>query len=114
MCLVGYIFVVVQLKSTFIASMTSIGFWLDHLVGIGEFGIVAKMTKIFANTIKCHDMVRAKITNVHVGKQPMMVQNDHVVNCIYFFPPINPCAMCFILLGLVNFNQSAINKPNRP
>jgi hypothetical protein len=85
--------------------MTSIGFWLDHLVGIGEFGIVAKMTKIF---------VRAKITNVHVGKQPMMVQNDHVVNCIYLFPPINPCAMCFILLGLVNFNQSAINKPNRP
>lgn len=54
---IGYIFVVVQLKSTFIASMTTISFWLDHLVGIGEFGIVEKMTKIFANTIKCHEML---------------------------------------------------------
>jgi hypothetical protein len=57
MSLIGYIFVVVQLKSTFIASMTTIGFWLDHLVGSGKFGIVAKMTKIFANTIKCHEML---------------------------------------------------------
>jgi hypothetical protein len=39
-----------------------------------------------------HIMVQAKITNVYVDEQPMMVQNDHVVNCIYLFPPINPCA----------------------
>ncbi len=54
---VGYIFVVVQLKSTFIASMTTIGFWLDNLVGNGEFEIVAKIAEIFANIVKCHEML---------------------------------------------------------
>ncbi len=61
-----------------------------------------------------HIMIRARIINVYVDEQPMMVQNDNVVHCIYIFLPIKLCVMCFILLGLVNFNQNAINKPNTP
>jgi hypothetical protein len=61
-----------------------------------------------------HIMIKTKITNVYVDEQPMMVQNDNVVHCIDLFPPIKPCAMCFIMLKLANFNHSAINKPNTP
>jgi hypothetical protein len=32
-----------------------------------------------------HIMIRARITNVYVDEQPMMVQNDHVVHFIYLF-----------------------------
>jgi hypothetical protein len=61
-----------------------------------------------------HIMIRARITNVYVDEQLVMVQNDHVVHFILFFPPIKLCAMCLILLKLLKFNQSAINKPNTP
>ncbi len=60
-----------------------------------------------------HIVIKANITNVYVDEQPMMVQNDNVIHCIFFLP-IKPRAMCFILQGLTNFNQNAINKPNTP
>jgi hypothetical protein len=61
-----------------------------------------------------HIVIKARIINVYVDEQPMMVQNDNVVHCILFFLPIKLCAICFILPRLANFNQSAINKPNTP
>jgi hypothetical protein len=61
-----------------------------------------------------HIMIRARITNVYVDEQPMMVRNDHVVHFFYFFPPIKLCAMCLILLKLLKLNQNLINKPNTP
>ncbi len=70
---------------------------------------------ILVNIIMSQDgyiVIRAMITNVYVDEQPMMVQNDSVFHCICLFPPIKPCAMCFILRGLANFNQSAIHLDN--
>jgi len=51
-----------------------------------------------------HITIKAMITNVYADEQPMMIQNDNVVHCIYLFPPIKPCAMCFIFLRFANFN----------
>jgi hypothetical protein len=65
------------------------------------------LTLIFVNIRVSQDghiMIRARITNVYVDEQPMMVQNDNVIHCIYLFPPIKPCAMCFILPKFANFN----------
>ncbi len=59
-----------------------------------------------------HIVIKTLITNVYVDEQPMMVKHDSVFHCINLFLPIEPCIMCFILLGLANFNQCAINKPN--
>jgi hypothetical protein len=61
-----------------------------------------------------HIMIRAKITNVYVNEQLVMVRNEHVVHFILFFSPIKPCAMCFIRLKLLKLNLSAISKPNTP
>ncbi len=61
-----------------------------------------------------HIMIRARITNVYVNEQLVMVQNDHVVHFIFILLPIKLCAMCIILLKLLKHNQSAINKPNTP
>jgi hypothetical protein len=57
-------------------------------------------------------MIRVWIAIVYVNEQALMIHDDYVVHHIDVFPPIEPCTMCFILLGLANLNECPINEPN--
>jgi hypothetical protein len=41
------------------------------------------------NAINVHIVIKAWVAHVYVNEQLVMVQNDRVVHCIYFFYPLN-------------------------
>jgi hypothetical protein len=56
---------------------------------LGYLGYMGEVLTLIPLNIKepqdVHIMIRARITNVYVDEQPMMVRNDHVVHFIYLF-----------------------------
>jgi hypothetical protein len=64
--------------------------------------------------LKCHNIVISwydlGVSTVNVDEKILMIDNDHVVHRINFFPLVEPSLVCHIIPWFVNLYQVSINE----
>jgi hypothetical protein len=58
----------------------------------------------------CHIMVWPGVSTINVDEKILMIDNDHVVYRINFFPLVEPSLVCHIIPWFVNLYQVSINE----
>jgi hypothetical protein len=57
-----------------------------------------------------HIMVWPWVSKVYVGEKILMMDNDHVVHQIIFFPFVEPSLVCHIIPWFASLDQVSINE----
>lgn len=60
----------------------------------------------------CHIMVWPWVSIVNVNEKILMIDNDHVVHRINYFPLIEPSLLCHIIPWFASLDQVFINEPD--